>query len=186
MGKLIFISGGINSGKSYFAEELCTKLGGRTLYIATSIAFDEEMKEKKERHIKRRSSKNWDTLECYSGIYSRMESINEKYDTVILDCVTMMVSNLIFENDVDFDASDKKNARKKELYIEEEVKKLIEKIRLYNINFIAVTNEIGLGGISENRLTRYFTSVCGNVNQLIAGESDEAYAVISGIPVKIK
>ena len=186
MGKLIFISGGVSSGKSDFAEKLCSEFGGKTLYIATSIPFDEEMKAKKKKHIDRRATKNWDTLEEYSQLYKEVENIDKNYDTVLLDCITMMVSNLIFHNDYDFDAANIEAAEKKSEKVIEEACKLIDNIKKTELNFLVVTNEIGLGGISENRLTRYFAELCGKVNQMFAQASDDAYFVVSGIPIKIK
>ncbi len=186
MGKIVFISGGISSGKSDFAEKLCDERKGKTLYIATSTPLDEEMKEKKRKHIEKRRFKNWDTLEKYSELYKEIEEIGKKYNTVLLDCVTMMVSNLIFQDDYNFNAKDLLDSKEKTKKIIAEVKKLIEEIKKTNTEFIIVTNEIGLGGISENRLSRFFSQLCGEINQIFAKSSEEAYFVVSGIGVKIK
>lgn len=186
MGKIIFISGGISSGKSDFAERLCDENGGKTLYIATSVPFDEEMKEKKRKHIEKRLSKKWDTLEKYSELYKEIEEIGEKYNTVLLDCVTMMVSNLIFRDNHNFNLDSLLDSEEKSREIVAEVKRLIEEIKKTDTKFIVVTNEIGLGGISENRLSRFFSQLCGEINQIFAKSSEEAYLLVSGIAVKIK
>lgn len=186
MGEIIFVSGGISSGKSDFAERLCNNKKEKTLYIATSVPFDSEMKEKKRKHLEKRASKNWDTLERYKDLYKVIKEIDKKYDIVLLDCLTMMVSNLIFHEEHDFDAKDIKESNKKAKMVKEEFEKLIDEIKKTNTSFVIVTNEIGLGGISENRLTRFFSQLCGEINQLFAAISNEAYLVVSGIAIKIK
>ena len=186
MGKIIFVSGGVSSGKSDFAEKLCREREGKILYIATSLPLDEEMKEKKRKHIEKRAGMNWDTLEKYRGLYKDVEKISEKYSTALLDCITMMVSNLIFEDDFNFDAEDIEEAEKKKEKIVYEVENLLKEIRKYGTDFIFVTNEIGLGGVSPNRLGRYFSQVCGEINRMVAEAADCAYLVVSGIPVLIK
>lgn len=185
MGNIIYISGGISSGKSLFAEELCYEKKEETVYIATAMAFDKEMIEKKEKHIERRKNKNWDTIEKYTGISNIIDSSKFKYKLALLDCITMLLSNLIFE-DESFDVSDKKNREKMSEKIEKEIDSLLESISKSKCDFIIVSNEIGLGGISENSLTRYFSEICGKVNQKIASHSKEAYFVTSGIAMKIK
>jgi adenosylcobinamide kinase/adenosylcobinamide-phosphate guanylyltransferase len=52
--------------------------------------------------------------------------------------------------------------------------------------YIFVTNEIGLGGVSENAIQRKFTDLEGWMNQYIASKADEVILMVSGIPIKIK
>ena len=73
-----------------------------------------------------------------------------------------------------------------EKYIKEQVEKLHIKIKKTNLYFVIVTNELGLGGVSINKLTRIYTDIIGRINQQIATHSDEVYFVVSGIPMKIK
>ena len=73
-----------------------------------------------------------------------------------------------------------------EKYIKEQVEKLLIEIKKTNLYFVIVTNELGLGGVSINKLTRIYTDIIGRINQQIATHSDEVYFVVSGIPMKIK
>ncbi len=186
MGKIIFVSGGVSSGKSSFAEEIVSKKNKKTLYLATSLPLDDEMQEKKRKHIERRAAKNWDTLEKYDKLYSDIGEIAQKYDLVLLDCLTMLLSNLIFHEDYNFDAQDLVLSEEKSKKIIREMELLIEEIQKNDLEVVVVTNEIGLGGISENRLGRYFSQLCGQVNQMFAKASQQAYLIVSSIAVKIK
>ena len=68
----------------------------------------------------------------------------------------------------------------------EAVKAEFEKFVDQDAVFIFVTNEIGLGGVSPNKLQRQFTDLLGWANQYIASKADEVILMVSGIPVKIK
>ncbi|SFE33346.1 bifunctional adenosylcobinamide kinase/adenosylcobinamide-phosphate guanylyltransferase [Peptostreptococcus sp. D1] len=196
MGRIIFVTGGVSSGKSEFAESLCSRLECRdsvVLYVATSTPFDFEMEQKKVEHQLRRNDKSWYTIEAYKSIpieiseFCSLNSIERSVRKIILlDCVTMMISNLIFDQNREFDV----DAVDERVFVEKkvitELKILLNFVKSENIDIIFVTNEIGLGGISENRLGRYFANLEGKVNKMIASESDEAYLIVSGIPIKIK
>ena len=93
MSKIILVTGGARSGKSNFAESLCINQNNRTAYIATSVAFDEEMKNRVMKHQESRP-KEWKTYEIYKDIYSIVETLDKNHDTVIMDCVTLIVNNL--------------------------------------------------------------------------------------------
>lgn len=196
MGRIVFVTGGVSSGKSEFAENLCSGLECRdsiVLYVATSIPFDFEMEQKKADHQLRRKDKSWYTIEAYKSIpreigeFCSSNSVEKSVRKIILlDCVTMMISNLIFDRNGEFDVDDVDERAFVEKKVIAEFKTLLNFVKSENIDIIFVTNEIGLGGISENRLGRYFANLKGKVNKMIASESDDAYLVVSGIPIKIK
>ena len=177
MSKVILVTGGARSGKSNFAEKLCKDQNNNTAYIATSIPFDDEMKERVKKHKESRPQ-NWKTYEIYKDIYTIINDISKEHKTVILDCVTLLVNNLMFTYEIDIDNSTQDEINGLEKYIIE-----IKKTNLY---FVIVTNELGLGGVSINKLTRIYTDIIGRINQQIATHSDEVYFVVSGIPMKIK
>ena len=185
MSNIILVTGGARSGKSSFAESLCKNQNNRIAYIATSIAFDDEMKNRVKKHQESRP-KEWKTYEIYKDIYSIIDEIGEKHDTVIMDCVTLMVNNLMFTYEIDIDNSTQDEINELEKYIKEQVEKLLIEIKKTNLYFVIVTNELGLGGVSINKLTRIYTDIIGRINQQIATHSDEVYFVVSGIPMKIK
>lgn len=185
MSQLILVTGGARSGKSHYAEDLCRAQENKTAYIATSIPFDEDFKERVKKHREMRPD-SWDTYEVYEDIYKVIPELSGKYETVILDCVTLMVNNLMFKENLDYDKMTGEEIDKLELMIKEQFEKLIEAVKRTELYFVIVTNEIGLSPVAANRLTRIYTDIIGRMNQLIAQNSDEVYFVISGIPMKIK
>lgn len=185
MSQIILVTGGARSGKSSFAEELCRMQNNSTAYIATSIPFDEEMKDRVKKHREMRPG-TWKTYEVYQKVYEKISEIAAKHETVILDCVTLMVNNLMFEENIDYDCITPEEANKLEAYIKNEFEKLLEEVRKTNLYFVIVTNEIGMSPVAANKLTRIYTDIIGRMNQLIAKQADEVYFVVSGIPMKIK
>lgn len=185
MSKIILVTGGARSGKSNFAEKLCIDQNNSTAYIATSIPFDDEMKDRVKKHKESRPQ-NWNTYEIYKDIYSIIKEISNKHETVILDCVTLLVNNLMFTYDMDIDKANQEEINELEKYIKDQVKKLIEEIKKTNLYFVVVTNELGMAVVPANKLSRVYTDIVGRINQQIASQSDEVYFVVSGIPMKIK
>ncbi|MGO0862261.1 bifunctional adenosylcobinamide kinase/adenosylcobinamide-phosphate guanylyltransferase [Clostridioides difficile] len=185
MSQIILVTGGARSGKSNFAEKLCLDRNNNTAYIATSIPFDDEMKDRVRKHQESRP-KSWKTYEIYEDIYSIIKNIYEKHETVILDCVTLLVNNLMFSHNLNIEESTQEEINKLEEYIKEQVSKLIEEIEKTNLYFVFVTNELGMGIVPGNKLSRIYTDIVGRINQYIASKSNEVYFVVSGIPMKIK
>lgn len=185
MSKIILVTGGARSGKSSFAESLCEQRNNSTAYIATSIPFDEEMKDRVKKHKESRPQ-NWETYEIYKDIYSIIKEISDKHETVILDCVTLLVNNLMFTYDIDIDKANSDELNKLEDYIKEQLNKLLSEVKNTNLYFVIVTNELGMGIVPGNKLSRVYGDFVGRVNQQISSQSDEVYFVVSGIPMKVK
>lgn len=185
MSQIIFVTGGARSGKSSYAESLCRARGNQTAYIATSIPFDEEMKDRVKKHRQMRPSE-WTTYEVYEDVYQKIEEIQKEHQTVILDCVTLMVNNLMFKEDRNYDHMTQEEINLLEAEIANQFRLLLETIKRTELYFVIVTNEIGLCPVAANRLTRIYTDIIGRMNQMIAASSDEVYFVVSGIPMKIK
>lgn len=185
MSKITLVTGGARSGKSNFAEELCKKKSSKVSYIATAIPFDDGMKDRIKKHKDQRPN-YWNTFEIKMNVYKNLDEIIKKSDVILLDCVTVLVNNIIFYDDLDFDNITYKEVDKLELKVKNEFKNIIEIIKKSKIDFIFVTNEIGLGIVPENKLARIYRDIVGRMNQYIAKNSDEVYFVVSGIPNKIK
>jgi adenosylcobinamide kinase/adenosylcobinamide-phosphate guanylyltransferase len=178
---VILVTGGARSGKSDFGESLL-KDKKKVLYIATSIPFDEEMKYRVKKHRESRPS-HWHTLEAYKNLGDSIRNLKQQYDGIILDCITIMITNLIFENfdeevEIDYKAIEEKIMR--------EMKTMVSAFKELNSEVVLITNEVGSGIVPENRLSREFRDIAGRVNQYLAREAEEVYLAVSGIPVKIK
>ena len=194
---LIFVTGGAKSGKSKFAEELILSLNDgkqENVYLATSLVFDEEMKEKVRLHKERRKN-YWGTVETYKNFENSLNKYfpkteNEIKNNMLVDCLTNMITNIIFEEkDVDWDNFDKKSyvkiVEKLDKNVENTVNELLNITSQFE-NTIIVSNELGLGLVPSYPLGRYFREIVGKMNQAVAKRADEVYFVVSGIPMKIK
>jgi adenosylcobinamide kinase/adenosylcobinamide-phosphate guanylyltransferase len=179
------VTGGARSGKSSYAEKLCKSQNNNVAYIATSIPFDEGMKDRIKKHQEMRP-KNWTTYEGYEDIYKLIKEIEKNHQTVILDCITLLINNLMFKFDIDYETCNGNEVDEIEKYILNQVRLLIEEIKKTDLFVVMVTNEIGMSIVPANRLSRIYTDIAGRINQYIAKESNEVYLVVSSIPMKIK
>ena len=170
--KIYFITGGARSGKSAFAEKLAYGLSGKRAYIATAQALDAEMAARIEKHRKDRGN-TWDTFEEPLAVAELISKLNRTYDVVLLDCLTLWLSNVMAHSD----GENAVLARSGEL---------VTALKSFAGSCIVVTNEVGLGIVPDNPLARNFRDRAGMLNQLVAQAADEAYFTAAGIPVKIK
>lgn len=182
MSKIILVTGGARSGKSTFAENLL-KDEEDVLYIATSIITDEEMEDRVKKHRERRSS-NWETHEGYLDLHKALEKSHKEY--VLLDCVTIMTTNIMFSEDKDLEQVSMEEIDDITIKIKNEFTKFINKGRELNKTIVMVTNEVGWGVVPPTKLGRIFRDIAGFVNQYIGSLSDEIYLVCCGQPLKIK
>ena len=193
---LIFVTGGAKSGKSKFAEEMLLKLNNgnqKNIYLATSLVFDEEMKEKVQLHKKRRKN-DWFTVETYKNFKNKLNNFFENNDKIknnlLVDCLTNMITNIIFENqNIDWNNFEKKlyiqTLKKLNKNVENSVDELLNITNQFE-NTVIVSNELGMGLVPSYPLGRYFREIAGKMNQIVAEKADEVYFVVSGIPMKIK
>lgn len=183
MKRMIFITGGARSGKSTLAEKLTGKIGSSIAYIATSIPFDEGMKDRIKKHREVRP-KEWTTIERYKDFHEIPKDIINSHDTFLLDCLTLMVSNLLLDSNLDFETCSIGEIDKIEGDIYNEINNFLEIMK--DKNLIIVTNEVGMGLVPSYRLGSIFRDIAGRVNQSLAARADEVYFTVSGIPMKIK
>ena len=167
--KIILVTGGQRSGKSSYAEQLALQLAENPVYLATSRVWDDEFRKRIERHQQNRG-KRWTNIE--EEKYLSKHTLQQK--VVVIDCVTLWATNFFFDNN---------SNTEKAL---QELKEEFDSFTAQDALFIFVTNEIGLGGVSENMIQRKFTDMQGWVNQYIADKADEVMLMVSGIAVKIK
>lgn len=182
---LILVTGGARSGKSRHAETLAAAFG-RVLYIATAIPFDGEMEARIALHRERRPG-HWLTLEAFKDLDRQLEPLKDQFDGVLLDCLTVMTTNLMFDDpSFDPDTADEPTKASLEARVLEQVLRVCRWLKANGKGAILVTNEVGMGIVPENRLARYFRDVAGRVNQLAAQEADEAWLVACGLPLRLK
>ena len=186
MGKLILVTGGARSGKSTYAENLAKATINGVMYIATSIPFDDEMKERVKKHRARRPT-NWGTFEGYMDLKRVFLEKEIPFQTILLDCITIMVTNLMFEfGGFHVENLDEEEINKIEDRILGEITEFLDVANLNTETSILVTNEVGFGIVPDNKLSRIFRDLSGRVNQYIASRADEVYLIVCGLPMKIK
>lgn len=167
--KIIMVTGGQRSGKSEFAEHTALHLSTTPVYLATAQPLDDEFRHRVKLHQLRRGPE-WTNIE--EQLYPADHELSSR--TVLVDCVTMWATNIFFHCDEDID-------RSLEMFRNE-----FDRLIAIDATFIFVTNEIGLGGTSENAMQRRFTDLLGFVNRHVARHADDVHFLISGIDLKIK
>jgi adenosylcobinamide kinase/adenosylcobinamide-phosphate guanylyltransferase len=181
--KSTLIIGGARSGKSDFAREMALQAGGPVLFVATAEAGDEEMQQRIEAHRKARPP-TWKTLETTTHVGRQITRNIGKAQTVILDCITLLINNVFQQhgqrNDQDIDVS----LLEKEVMAE--IGELVDCMNRVDADFIIVTNDVGLGLVPANRVSRLYRDLLGRANQVLAQHADEVYFTVAGIPVPVK
>ncbi len=189
--KITFIIGGSRSGKSSFALKEASRISGPKAYIATAEALDEEMRDRIDKHKIERSSE-WDTFEEPVKIAEVIIDLKDKYQAVILDCLTIWLANVLqIKMDIEIEINkfvnklaDIKDSEKRGNG--ETGKSSNHRFPDYPCHFFIVSNEVGMGVVPENKLGRQFRDLAGMLNQKVAEIADEVYLVSAGIPMKIK
>ena len=167
---MILVTGGARSGKSRHAEALIGD-SSQVLYIATSQILDDEMAAR--------------TVERWQHLDELIHADINPNEAVLLECVTTMVTNLLFDYGGDKDP-DEWNYQAMEQAINAEIQSLIAACQRCPAKVVLVTNEVGMGIVPESRLARHFRDIAGRVNQQLAAAANEVWLVVSGIGVKIK
>ncbi len=170
-GGLTLVLGGVRSGKSRYAEALGTGLE-RVVFVATATAGDEEMLEKIVRHQRGRPA-NWLTVE--EPLHLRAALVRAgKADLVIVDCLTLWVSNVMHA------------AGEDRVALAREMDELYAGLQESASPVVLVSNEVGSGIVPEHRLGRQFRDVLGEVNQRVAALADEVVLLVAGLPLFLK
>jgi len=181
MGKLTFIIGGARSGKSSFAQKQAESSGRSVTFIATAQALDEEMSARIQKHQQERQM-DWSTLEIPFGIVPYLHEHPTKTDLYLLDCITLLVTNLIMQCAQD-DIADEQQST---LAVENELNELLIYIREHEQDWLIISNEVGQGLVPAYQMGRVYRDILGMANQRIASVADEVIWMVAGIPVPIQ
>lgn len=176
MSQIIYVTGGARSGKSVYAEKRAALFGAPLGYLATAQPLDGEMSERIKRHQERRGAE-WSVIEEPLDPAAALKRCDGNYQAILVDCVTLWLTNLLFRYG---------DAGNSEKLFRTEVERLIVTLEQMVTPVILVSNEVGLGIVPDNSLARLFRDIAGSANQLLAAASNEAYVVVSGIPLQLK
>lgn len=167
----VLITGGARSGKSRFAEGLA-KGFRRVVYLATAEALDDEMSQRIARHRSGRPA-SWRTIEEPIRVSEAIEACRDGTEVVLLDCVTLWISNLI-------------GSKLSDEAVLGRVGALAEVVGSAPCTVLAVTNEVGLGIVPANPMARRFRDLAGQANQMLAQSMDRVYFLAAGCPLRLK
>ncbi len=177
MGKMILVTGGARSGKSTFAEQYACSLGGKMAYIATAQVLDQEMADRVKLHQERRNN-NWRTFEAPVAADLAIREAAD-YPVILFDCLTIYTTNLLL-----MQQSNSIEVRRAAVMHQAEL--VLQAARDSDATIIFVTNEVGMGIVPDNALSREYRDLAGWVNQRFAAAAAEVYLVVCGLPVELK
>lgn len=171
-----FILGGARSGKSRLAQKLVSEFEltkSDVFYIATAVAFDDEMSNRISYHQNSRST-HWQTLEVPINLADTIKYLSQKNCVILVDCLTLWVNNLLLADD--------------KAILKIEIKKLLDVLKNFNqhCELVLVSNETGLGVIPMGQLTRQFIDESGFLHQQIAESADKVRFCVAGLTMTLK
>jgi adenosylcobinamide kinase/adenosylcobinamide-phosphate guanylyltransferase len=170
----MLVLGGAKSGKSRFALDYCNQLDRRRIFLATAEAGDQEMNERIRRHQAERGE-DWETVEEPVNIQAVIDAYDHKENVILLDCLTLWLSNLFMAHD-----GGSQNA------VPENIQLLGKRLSDMKGLIIAVSNEVGMGIVPEHAVSRKFRDMAGQMNQSIAGIAGKVVFIMSGLPMVMK
>ncbi|PIE54085.1 MAG: bifunctional adenosylcobinamide kinase/adenosylcobinamide-phosphate guanylyltransferase [Dethiosulfovibrio peptidovorans] len=187
-GEITLVLGGARSGKSRYAQELVSEMEtdhpGAVVYVATAGILDEEMAHRVALHRADRPSR-WTTLEAQDHVAERLREL-EPRSLVLLDCLTMMISNSMLSRSVDWEKLSRTDRKIEEKAVLAEVDRLVGTIQERALRAVVVSNQVGQGIVPISALGRAFRDISGWANQHLARDAHRVYLLTAGIPQLIK
>lgn len=165
----LLVIGGARSGKSRYAQARAEATGRPPLFIATAQAFDAEMRDRITRHQADRGPQ-WETVEAPRDLPRAIAAHDAPGRVLLVDCLTLWVSNLLLAGDDIPAATDA----------------LIAALAAVKGQVMLVSNEVGWGIVPDNALARRFRDEAGFVNQRVAAAADEVHLIVAGLPLRLK
>lgn len=186
MAHLTLISGGVRSGKSAFALEWARGRGQRRVFIATAQAFDPEMQSRIRAHKLERAAE-FTTLEAPLDITGAVDEAGRVHqaDVVVIDCLTLLLSNWLLAGSSDTNTRPSLPSRT-DTSLESRVDALAQQLRQAPFDTIIVSNEVGMGIVPDNALSRRFRDLAGRAHQTLARNSDQLLFTVMGTVLQLK
>lgn len=166
---IIFVTGGVRSGKSRFAQDMALKLNPNPVYLATAKIWDDDFQERVNRHQAERGPE-WVNYEAYQNLHL----LPLQTQTVVIDCVTLWLTSFFVDTD--------NNLEKSLAAFRQEINNLTR----LKATFIIISNELGMGLHADTEVGRKFTDLQGWANQYVAARADEVIFMVSGLPLYLK
>jgi adenosylcobinamide kinase/adenosylcobinamide-phosphate guanylyltransferase len=174
--------GGARSGKSAHAEALAAVSGKSVIYIATAQAGDAEMEARIGHHRAQRNA-DWTTVEEPIGLATAIESHSRADTIVLVDCLTLWLSNLLFSDNrtyPDMGPITPPDA------VKVHRENFLQAMQRTQGDLVFVTNEVGQGIVPQSAVARWFEDEAGRLNQAVAARCDRVVLMVAGIPLTVK
>lgn len=162
---LTLLIGGARAGKSDLAVQIAKSWKSRVTFLATAEAWDDEMAERIRRHQASRPS-DWTTVEEPRHLDRVLADVPDD-SGVVIDCLTLWLNNVMVDKVADED-------------VPELARRLADQAANHPGGVVAVTNEVGLGVVPVNRLSRRFVDLLGTVNRIWVEASAQPLFVVAG------
>lgn len=169
------VLGGARSGKSRYAEQVANESGMPVIYIATAEAGDAEMQARIEKHRQDRP-KYWQTVEEPIKLADVIQQYNSSNSCLLVDCLTLWLTNILFD----------KQGNEQQSLFEREFQALFKALDVFSGRLVMVSNEVGLGIVPIDKMTRRFVDEVGLLHQKIVSYSDKVVLVTAGLPQILK
>lgn len=166
---VIYISGGVRSGKTRYAAELALDLSKKPIYVATAKIWDEDFAQRVQRHQADRGPE-WSLIEQQRDLHL----LDLEDQVAVIDCVTLWLTNLWMDNEQDPGLTLTAFRREMDLLMQK------------NAVLVIISNEIGMGVHPETEVGRKFADLQGWANQYVAKNAGKAIFMISGLPLLLK
>jgi len=177
--RLIFLLGGARSGKSHYAETWARQHGERVLFVATAEPKDADMRQRVADHRDSRPA-DWHTLEAPRETAKQIADCAFAYDTLLLDCLTLLTSNVLLR------LPESATQNEANAAVLAEVERVLEVYAASEANWLVVSNEVGMGVVPPTRLGVLYRDMLGRANQRVAQAADEALLLVAGIAWRLK
>lgn len=178
MARIVLVTGGSRSGKSAYAQKMAEDLHGRRAFVATCPPVDEEMRARIRRHQEARRGSDWHTIEETIDLANVVRGARG-YDVLLIDCLTLWVNNLIYK-------AEQEGREVEEAEVERRCHDLLAACAEWPGTVIFVTNEVGMGIVPDNPVSRRYRDLVGRCNQVVGAAADTVALLVCGIPVKVK
>lgn len=169
------VLGGARSGKSRYAEQQAINSTKKVVYIATAEAGDAEMKARIQLHQQSRPQ-HWQTIEEPIQLAKIIDEYGQQELCLLVDCLTLWLSNILFD----------KTGKLQQPIFDSETEALFKVLSGFSGQLIMVSNELGLGVVAMDKMTRRFVDEAGLLNQQVASLSDRVVLLTAGLPQVLK
>jgi adenosylcobinamide kinase/adenosylcobinamide-phosphate guanylyltransferase len=177
MAEIIVITGGSRSGKSGYAQKIAESNPGLKTFIATCPCLDDEMAERIRKHKEMRSSQ-WVTIEETVDLAGAVR-LAQKSPAILVDCLTLWVNNLLYQAEIEGKTLDEEGMIR-------HCRQVLDTCARVPGRVIFVTNEVGMGIVPGDAVSRRFRDLAGRCNQIMVANAASVIFMISGVPLVVK